>query len=307
MTVILLILKLIGLLLLSVLALGLLILLLVLFVPVRYRGYGSYHKELRLTLRVNWLLHLVTFGVDMLPGQNSMYVRIFGIKKNLTKADNTEEFEDTIEELADQGTEDVSEDVKQEAEAFADTSVEEAQEHSSETGAASSEKAQTSSDTDTVSDSEKPFGFIRKCKEIWERIKNLCRQWKQKLIRLKDTVSRIQRLASDERNQKAIHLIGNQVFRLLKCMMPRRLKLNLTYSTGSPDTTGELMGVLALFPIGYTQRWNIMPDFTADEFYADADFDVKGRIFFFQILKCSLTVLLDKNCRRLYNKLRSGS
>lgn len=276
MTVILLILKLIGLLLLSVLALGLLILLLVLFVPVRYRGYGSYHKELRLTLRVNWLLHLVTFGVDMLPRQNSMYVRIFGIKKNLTKADNTEEFEDTIEELADQGTEDASE-------------------------------AQTSSDTDTVSDSEKPFGFIRKCKEIWERIKNSCRQWKQKLIRLKDTVSRIQRLASDERNQKAIHLIGNQVFRLLKCMMPRRLKLNLTYSTGSPDTTGELMGVLALFPIGYTQRWNIMPDFTADEFYADADFDVKGRIFFFQILKCLLTVLLDKNCRRLYNKLRSGS
>ena len=276
MTVILLILKLIGLLLLSVLALGLLILLLVLFVPVRYRGYGSYHKELRLTLRVNWLLHLVTFGVDMLPGQNSMYVRIFGIKKNLTKADNTEEFEDTIEELADQGTEDASE-------------------------------AQTSSDTDTVSDSEKPFGFIRKCKEFWERIKNSCRQWKQKLIRLKDTVSRIQRLASDERNQKAIHLIGNQVFRLLKCMMPRRLKLNLTYSTGSPDTTGELMGVLALFPIGYTQRWNIMPDFTADEFYADADFDVKGRIFFFQILKCLLTVLLDKNCRRLYNKLRSGS
>ena len=281
MTVILLILKLIGLLLLSVLALGLLILLLVLFVPVRYRGYGSYHKELRLTLRVNWLLHLVTFGVDMLPGQNSMYVRIFGIKKNLTKADNTEEFEDT--------------------------SVEEAQEHSSETGVASSEKAQTSSDTDMVSDSEKPFGFIRKCKEFWERIKNSCRQWKQKLIRLKDTVSRIQRLASDERNQKAIHLIGNHVFRLLKCMMPRRLKLNLTYSTGSPDTTGELMGVLALFPIGYTQRWNIMPDFTADEFYADADFDVKGRIFFFQILKCSLTVLLDKNCRRLYNKLRSGS
>ena len=276
MTVILLILKLIGLLLLSVLALGLLILLLVLFVPVRYRGYGSYHKELRLTLRVNWLLHLVTFGVDMLPGQNSMYVRIFGIKKNLTKADNTEEFEDTIEELADQGTEDASE-------------------------------AQTSSDTDTVSDSEKPFGFIRKCKEFWERIKNSCRQWKQKLIRLKDTVSRIQRLASDERNQKAIHLIGNQVFRLLKCMMPRRLKLNLTYFTGSPDTTGELMGVLALFPIGYTQRWNIMPDFTADEFYADADFDVKGRIFFFQILKCLLTVLLDKNCRRLYNKLRSGS
>ena len=307
MTVILLILKLIGILLLSVLALGLLILLLVLFVPVRYRGYGSYHKELRLTLRVNWLLHLVTFGVDMLPGQNTMYVRIFGIKKNLTKADNTEEFEDTIDELADQGTEDVSEDVKQEAEAFADTSVEEAQEHSSETGAASSEKAQTSSDTDTVSDSEKPFGFIRKCKEFWERIKNSCSQWKQKLIRLKDTVSRIQRLSSDERNQKAIHLIGNHVFRLLKCMMPRRLKLNLTYSTGSPDTTGELMGVLALFPIGYTQRWNIMPDFTADEFYADAYFDVKGRIFFFQILKCLLTVLLDKNCRRLYNKLRSGS
>lgn len=307
MTVILLILKLIGILLLSVLVLGLLVLLLVLFVPVRYRGFGSYHKELRLTLRVSWLLHLFTFGVDMLPEQNTMYVRIFGIKKILTKADNIEEFEDTIEELADQEAEDFSEDVKQEAEAFSETAVKEEQEHTSETKKASSEKTQASSSNDTVSDQEERSGFIRKCSELWNRIKNTCRQLKQMLVRIKDTVSRIQRLASDERNQKAIHLIGNQVFRLLKCIMPRRLKLNLTYSTGSPDTTGELLGVLALFPIGYTQRWNIMPDFTADEFYVDADFDVKGRIFFFQILKCSLTVLLDKNCRRLYNKLRSGS
>ena len=38
-----------------------------------------------------------------------------------------------------------------------------------------------------------------------------------------------------------------------------------------------------------------------EEFYAEADFTVHGRIFGVQILALALRIILDKNCRRLYN------
>ena len=45
-------------------------------------------------------------------------------------------------------------------------------------------------------------------------------------------------------------------------------------------------------------------DFTAEEFYAEADFTVHGRIFGVQILALALRIILDKNCRRLYNRFK---
>lgn len=87
--------------------------------------------------------------------------------------------------------------------------------------------------------------------------------------------------------------------------MPYRLKLNLEYSTGSPDTTAQLLGILTMFPIGYQNRWNVHPDFTADNAYAEAEFDVKGRILGFSLLKLILGLVLDKDCRKLYNHFKT--
>ena len=62
------------------------------------------------------------------------------------------------------------------------------------------------------------------------------------------------------------------------------------------------MCFLRLFPKRHD--WNIIPDFTAEEFYAEADFTVHGRIFGVQILALALRIILDKNCRRLYNRFK---
>ena len=61
MSVILLILKIIGWILLTLLAIFLLIVFLVLFVPVRYRTDGSIEENIRVQGKVHWLLHILTF------------------------------------------------------------------------------------------------------------------------------------------------------------------------------------------------------------------------------------------------------
>jgi hypothetical protein len=107
----------------------------------------------------------------------------------------------------------------------------------------------------------------------------------------------------DEGNRQAVRFICGNLFSLLRHLAPRRTKLALEFSTGSPDMTGQLLGVLALFPFTYQKHWSIQPDFTAEEFYVETDFDLRGHIFGIEILTALVRIVLDKNCQKLYNKI----
>ena len=132
--------------------------------------------------------------------------------------------------------------------------------------------------------------FLRNIQTFWKKGTRTCRKWYL--------------FFNDEKNKKAFSNIWKQLEHLVVSVLPKRLKLWLKYSTGSPDTTGQVLGILAIFPVGYRNHWNIIPDFTAEEFYAEADFTVHGRIFGVQILALALRIILDKNCRRLYNRFK---
>ena len=137
---------------------------------------------------------------------------------------------------------------------------------------------------------QKILYFLRNIQTFWKKGTRTCRKW--------------YRFFNDEKNKKAFSNIWKQLEHLVVAALPKRLKLWLKYSTGSPDTTGQVLGILAIFPVGYRNHWNIIPDFTAEEFYAEADFTVRGRIFGVQILALALRIILDKNCRRLYNRFK---
>ena len=75
------VLKIIGIVILVLLGLILFLLLLVLFVPVRYRGIGSYQNgTFMTTLRVSWLLHIVSvMGAYQNEQELHLVLKIFGI------------------------------------------------------------------------------------------------------------------------------------------------------------------------------------------------------------------------------------
>ena len=127
----------------------------------------------------------------------------------------------------------------------------------------------------------------------------------QAALNIGQTMRRLQRLMQSERTKRAFTKLKTSLWKLLHILMPRRLKLDLEFSTGSPDTTAQLLGILAMFPVGYQNRWNVHPDFTADNAYADVEFDVKGRILGFSLLKLILGLVLDKDCQKLYNYFRN--
>ncbi len=316
MSVLLLILKIIGIVLLVIFTLLILLIAGILFVPYVYRVKGSFHGKPDLTASIYALGHLIGAGVVLTDEGARMYLRICGIRKFLhsgnkeDKTGNTDQYEEKVKK---NDTEDVTsaDDMESQESENGDFFVPDVQTLQAEN------KFQDEAETNQkLSIWKRLFKKIRslgksiaripeKIRNLIAKIKNFFYMLKHAFSNFKKTIRKIKRLLTDESHKRAFTKVKTSIRQLLKILMPHRLKLNLEYSTGSPDTTAQILGILAMFPIGYQNRWNVHPDFTADNAYADADFDVKGRILGFSLLKLIFGLLLDKDCRKLYNEFKA--
>lgn len=280
------ILKVIGIILLVVLALILTALLCVLFVPVKYRAVGSFENtDIRAKAHVSWLFHLFALHIEY-ADETDGYIRLAFVKRKLfDDADSDYENDEKAAEASD-------DDVMDEA---AKTETED--KVSENTG----DEPKISADENQHIKQQTKLTHQKTYKK--RNKKSHKKQFKEKSEKIKNCIYKLKREYSDERNKAAFSHLKKELFIILKRICPRRLKLTMVYSTGSPDTTGISLGILACFPVGYTNRWRITPDFESEKPYAKGSFDIKGHVIVISILAATLRILFDKNCRRLYNKI----
>ena len=120
------------------------------------------------------------------------------------------------------------------------------------------------------------------------------------IAKIKVAYPRIKKILTDDRNKKAVIHLKDELIYLVKRLLPKKSRVRGAFSTGAPDTTGQLCGVIALFPIMYQKGWELRPDFMAESAYFEGDFWGKGRLYLFQIVGIILRIVFDKNCRRMY-------
>lgn len=322
------ILKVIGIILLVVLALILTALLCVLFVPVKYRAVGSFdNTDIRANAHMSWLFHLFALHIEYADDTDG-YIRLAFVKKRLfddsdseyekceddeynekatetdSLAENYEDFDDdAIDDAAKTQAEDKGcENTGGKPQISADES-----EHITDEQTENESTAQTHNEQMTVNDENQHIKQQTKLthKKTYKKRseKSHKKQFKDKSDKIKNCIYKLKREYSDERNKAAFLHLKKELFIILKRICPRRLKLTMVYSTGSPDTTGISLGILACFPVGYTNRWRITPDFESEKPYAKGSFDIKGCVIVISILAATLRILFDKNCRRLYNRI----
>lgn len=280
------ILKVIGIILLVVLALILTALFCVLFVPVKYRAVGSFENtDIRAKAHVSWLFHLFALHIEY-ADETDGYIRLAFVKRKLfDDADSDYENDEKAAEASD-------DDVMDEA---AKTETED--KVSENTG----DEPKISADENQHIKQQTKLTHQKTYKKPHK--KSHKKQFKDKSEKIKNCIYKLKREYSDERNKAAFSHLKKELFIILKRICPRRLKLTMVYSTGSPDTTGISLGILACFPVGYTNRWRITPDFESEKPYAKGSFDIKGHVIVISILAATLRILFDKNCRRLYNRI----
>lgn len=303
------ILKVIGIILLVVLALILAVVLCVLFVPVKYRAVGSFdNTDIRAKAHASWLFHLFALHIEY-ARETDGYIRLAFVKKKLfddsdsdyeaDEADSDYEADEYDEETAkpDSGADNYET-------LYIDSMDDDAKAEDESTAQIHNEQRTVNDDNQHIKQQTKR-NHQKKYKKRSEKLhkKSHKKQFKDKSDKIKNGIEKLKRECGDERNKAAFSHLKKELFIILKRICPRRLRLTMVYSTGSPDTTGISLGVLACFPVGYTNRWRITPDFESEKPYAKGSFDIKGHVIVISILAATLRILFDKNCRRLYNRI----
>lgn len=288
------ILKIIGIVLVVLLCILLVLILLVLFYPVKYRILGTevYDKENKsdIHIRLSWIFHLIGVNVDIGP-ELTAGLRILFVKKNLMKDSDTSN--DRSDNNGDGGSCDSDSCNSDSIEAENIKNISETDIKNTDNIAVAEEKINANATKAEKSVSEDEY---TNATNAYSNNKG-----KEKIKRL---TGKIKKILKDDSCKDALNKIKTELINLLKAIMPYKLYLKAEFSAGSPDKTGMVLGILAMFPIGYRNKWKIRPDFEREEIYIDSEFDIKGHIFLYKILVIAIRVLVDKNCRKLYNEIR---
>ena len=298
MTIFLLILKILGIILLSILGICIMLILLALFFPIGYLIKGSYlEKEPDIVFRIGWLFRIVQLKGYIEENQIYAYLRICGFKKILYNSSREDVLNNDTDENSDiNKNEKINKkvNIKDDEEIHKNLDVTENLDFS---------KCEAVNESETIIDNvdikESESKNAKKKKKLFslDKIKEKYNTIKEKWVHLK-------KIWNASYTQNAIKLLKREFFYLLKVLKPSKFFLNLKFSTGSPDTTGITLGIFSCFPIWYQNRWKIVPDFEAEEFYADVQGDIKGHFYLYQVIGSLIRIIFDKNCRKLYNKLK---
>lgn len=136
-------------------------------------------------------------------------------------------------------------------------------------------------------------GIINKLHSIRQGIKNTFR----KIVNLKQKISLIMDFLREEENREAFQVTFYSLKKLLKHILPTRLKSEVTFGTGDPCSTGKALGAISILYSFYGDNIRITPDFENKIF--EGTHYARGRIRIGSLLIILIRLILDKKFKQL--------
>lgn len=305
-TVLLTILKIIGIILLCVLLTLFCVLLLVLFVPVRYRIEAARREgeeaPFRVLLKVTWLLHILNAAFRY-PGEDGLRVRVFGFTvfpaRRKEKAVNPQDGEtEKAQEMADgqeegkpAGGGEVTGSQEREKEAQTDPQTE------SPKGEAGQEEEE-----------EEP-NWIRKLRafvhRLLERLKNIKYTIQKICDKIKEITKNIRyyvEIIQSDAFLRVWRVCGGEALKLLRSVLPGKIKGRLLVGTGDPASTAQIIGIHGiLYPL-IGDHIMVIPDF--ERTIVEGELLIKGKLTVFRALKTAIIIYFNKDLRKVIRLLK---
>lgn len=283
-TVLLLILKILGIVLLVFLGILLALLLIVLFVPVRYQGSG-YREEgdpvpMHVQLKVTWLLHLVRvsfiYPEEAFLKVKILFFQILPAKEKKKKASNKKEADGkkpkTDKKEAEHDVRDTASDQK----------------ISDEGNAA---------DEDGGDDRRTLLDFVRKLFSAIRNIKYTIRKIYDKINHIIHNIRYYIKILQTESFKRAFVLCREQLLRLMKIVLPRKVSGTFTIGMEDPAATGQILSIYGiLYPL-IGDSITVIPDF--EKPVMEGSFRFKGKITAFTLIRIAAKIYFDKDLKRV--------
>lgn len=116
-----------------------------------------------------------------------------------------------------------------------------------------------------------------------------------------ETLSSIIKEIRDSGNRRAVKAVWGELWQLLRYLSPRKGKLSVTAGTGDPCSTGLLFGGISMIPWVYADGVHIVPDFEEKRLYLDGY--VKGRMRVVYFIRLVLRLYRNRDLKRFYHHI----
>lgn len=161
------------------------------------------------------------------------------------------------------------------------------------------EKADTFFEKIQMTLSEKYKRFCSKIKRIKKKIKNM-------LINIRNSIAKLKLIWSfltEEENKTGFKACWEAFKKLVKHIKPKVLKGYLKFGTNDPCTTGQILGLIAVFYGSYGRCFEIKPDF--EEAVLECSIDAKGKIRIFTVGKIVIKLWFSKELKILIENYKN--
>jgi hypothetical protein len=306
------ILKIIGIIIVSILALFLILIGVFLFLPVQYQLRGSKDAEkAELSLSVNWLCHLFRVRVNYAQDSGFVYTvkllffQLFPrkekpekpVKPQKQKKPQKEEKPEKIKEKAEvkeKPTKTEAERIKQ-----PDKTVE-----IRDTNHKSADKKveiPNKKEKDTHEESEHDQG-IQKIKKKIEKLKftfqNIC----DKIKGICSSCEKFKKFITSEEVKGTLKFLNEQRKYLVRHLKPSKADVYLHFGTEDPALTGQILAALSVLHPFYGYRLDIEPDFEQAVF--EGNVFIKGNVQFYAILLTVWRAYKNQYIRKMIDRVR---
>lgn len=309
------ILKCVGILLLFLLALVLLLILLLLFVPVRYSGRGIYETSPEAQVRVSWLLKLVNVRLDYKNGIDAEarlgFLKLWSMKtvpeENEEDAAGTEYSDEELMEALEQEESSPAATEEFHAESAAEPREEPAAVPQEEPAPAAQEVPAAEFHQEAVPEEETAGAAPRKMKKKYtgtpETIDEKFEKIMDKVYGVKDKIDEGIAFLNEESTRRLILLLKKKLFHLLKEICPRDYGGEVRFGFSDPFTTGQAASAAAvLYPV-YQDRIHVEPRFDREEIFADLS--LKGHVRLFPFAAAAAQIWFNRDFQTVFKRLKN--
>lgn len=261
----------------------------ILFAAVRYCGKISFDDK-KTQISIRWLGVVLRVPILITEKDLQWKVRVFGVpilrsdgahKKRRSKKSSAPKAQKRKAEKAEEQNVPKKQSDKTEEQIASKQTTDQREERSAFRQADEREK--------------KPRG-IRQLFLWLQNVIKIVRKMKKKVHSVQDLVD----ILRSDAGKAFICIVKENVIHLWKQIHPRRMRGKVIFGTGDPCSTGELLGVFALFYAWYGNGVQIVPDFEQKRIEGNVSF--RGRIRMITLICIAWRIIKNKDGRKLLHE-----
>ncbi|MGN0329528.1 MAG: hypothetical protein ACI4D4_11195 [Lachnospira sp.] len=313
--IILMILKIIGIVLLGIIATAVLLILAVLFIPVRYKIKAEYYNSVISEIKVSWFLSLLRLNVNYNKELNVRAKALFFTlytnseekrKKNNRNSKKEKQLTDVEkDDVWGYGGQDSSESGKS-----VELSKKDADETLKKDNSLRGENVSNMDNSFTTQDEKiEKVSFVDKIKDILNKIVSKIKSLVETVINavkkvdgarknLENKINEIKSVVSDPANKEMVRFLWEQIKLFFKKLKPTKYNIYLHFGDEDPEKTAKVLMYLSVAYGFMGVDMDIVPEF--DKKVMEGNIFMKGRITVFSILLIALRVYRNKQFRKLF-------